>query len=343
MKNKTIAVDLAKNVFQIGVSDRPGHIEKTIRLSREKFLPFFVNQKQATVVMEACGSAHHWGRQIRKLGHDVVLISPQYVRPYVVRDKTDRTDVKGILEAYRNSDLHPVPIKTIAQQQLTSLHRIRSTWMTTRTARINTVRGLLRELGFFIPVGASRVVPAVREWIEDATVEIPRALREMFHQLCLQIRELEAQTRSVERELKALAAQMPVVKRLQSIPGIGLLTSTAIVGFVGDIDRFRSCRHFASYLGLTAREHSSGNRRHLGRISKRGDVYIRMLMVHGARSVLCAAMKKSKPSPLQAWALDVKQRCGHNKAVVALANKNARRVWALWKRDREYQLQYPAA
>ena len=344
MKHKTIAVDLAKDVFQIGISDRPGHVETTYRLSRRKCLSFFVNQKPATVVMEACGSAHHWGREIRKLGHTVILISPQYVRPYVRRDKTDRADVKGILEAYRNSDLHPVPIKTIAQQQLTALHRIRSTWVSTRTARINTVRGLLRELGLFIPVGARGVVPAVRELIEDATVEIPTALREMFHQMCLQIRELDVQIREVERELKALATQMPVVKRLQTIPGIGLLTSTALVGFVGDIERFRSCRQFASYLGLTAREYSSGNRRRLGRISKRGDVYIRMLMVHGARSVLNAAhRKKSGPSPLQVWALEVKQRCGHNKAVVALANKNARRLWAIWKRNSEYPFQYQAA
>ena len=221
MKHKTIAVDLAKGVFQIGISDRPGHVEKTYRLSRRKFLSFFVNQKPGTVVMEACGSAHHWGREIRKLGHTVILISPQYVRPYVRRDKTDRADVQGILEAYRNSDLHPVPIKTIAQQQLTALHRIRSTWLSTRTARINTVRGLLRELGLFIPVGARVVVPAVRELIEDATVAIPTALREMFHQMCLQIRELDVQIRGVERELKALATQIPVVKRLQTIPGIG--------------------------------------------------------------------------------------------------------------------------
>ena len=159
MKNKTIAVDLAKNVFQIGVSDRPGHVEKTYRLSRAKFLKFFVNREPATVVMEACGSAHYWGRQIRELGHTVVLISPQYVTPYVRRNKTDRTDVKGLLEAYRDSDIHPVPIKTLAQQQLTALHRIRSTWMRTRTARINTVRGLLREFGYVIPTGADHLVP----------------------------------------------------------------------------------------------------------------------------------------------------------------------------------------
>ena len=281
MKNKTIAVDLAKNVFQIGVSDRPGHVEKTYRLSRAKFLKFFVNREPATVVMEACGSAHYWGRQIRELGHTVVLISPQYVTPYVRRNKTDRTDVKGLLEAYRDSDIHPVPIKTLAQQQLTALHRIRSTWMRTRTARINTVRGLLREFGYVIPTGADHLVPGVMELIEDADVVIPSVVREMFHQVCGEIRALESRMRSVEQELKTLARQMPEVARLTSIPGIGLLTATAMVGFVGNIKRFRTSRHFASYLGLTPREHSSGNRRRMGRISKQGDRYLRMLLVHG--------------------------------------------------------------
>ena len=240
MKNKTIAVDLAKNVFEIGVSDRPGHVEKTYRLSRVKFLRFFVNQEPATVLMATCGSAHHWGRQIQELGHEVVLISPQYVRPYVPRNKTDRADVKGLLEAYRNSDIRPVPIKTLAQQQLTALHRIRSTWMRTRVARINMVRGLLREFGFVIPVGARNLMPGVMGLIEDAEVEIPSVFREMLDQVCGEIRELEAHLRSVERELEALAQQIPAVERLRSIPGIGLLTATAMVGLSAtsnDFDR----------------------------------------------------------------------------------------------------------
>lgn len=343
MKNKTIAVDLAKNVFEIGVSDRPGHVEKTYRLSRVKFLRFFVNREPATVLMEACGSAHQWGRQIRELGHEVKLISPQYVRPYVPRNKTDRADVKGLLEAYRNSDICPVPIKTMAQQQLTALHRIRSTWMGTRITRINMVRGLLREFGFVIPVGARHLVPGVMALIEDAEIEIPSVVREMLDQVCGEIRELESHLRSVERELEALAQQTPVVERLRSIPGIGLLTATAMVGFVGDIQRFRSSRQFASYLGLTPRERSSGNQRRLGRISKRGDRYLRTLLIHGGRSLLWTAHKTKNPSPLQQWGLRIHELRGHNKAVVALANKLARRVWAVWKRDCDYQANYRAA
>ena len=343
MQDKTIAVDLAKNVFEIGVSDRPGHVEETYRLSRVKFLRFFVNREPATVVMEACGSAHHWGRQIRELGHEVVLISPQYVRPYVPRDKTDRADVKGLFEAYRNSDIRPVPIKTLSQQQLTALHRIRSTWMRTRVTRINMVRGLLREFGFVIPVGARHLVPGVMELIEDAEVEIPSVVREMLDQVCGEIGELESHLRTVDGELKALAEQTPVVERLRSIPGVGLLTATALVGFVGDIQRFRSSRQFASYLGLTPRERSSGNQRRLGRISKRGDRYLRTLLIHGGRSVLWRAHKAEAPSELQQWGVRIHELRGHNKAAVALANKLARRVWAVWKRDCDYQGQYRAA
>ena len=344
MKNKTIAVDLAKNVFEIGVSERPGHVKKTYRLSRGKFLKFFVDQPPSRVVMEACGSSHYWAREIGKLGHEVKLISPQYVKPYVRRNKTDRADVKGLLEADRNGDIHAVPVKTIEQQQLTGLHRIRSRWMATRVARINTLRGLLREFGFIIPVGARHVIPAATALIEDAEVDMPRVLREVFHEMCTEIRELETRIQSVEKRLEALAAQTPAVARLRSIPGIGLLTSTALVGFVGDVERFRSSRHFASYLGLTPREHSSGNVRRLGRISKRGDVYLRTLLIHGARSVLWSAHRKSiTPSPLQQWGLGIHEQRGYNKATVALANKLARRVWAVWKRDSDYQADYKAA
>jgi transposase len=160
MQNDTrIAVDLAKAVFEIAVSDRPGRVGRRARLPRAQFLSFFAQRPAATVVMEACGSAHYWGRRIEGLGHRVVLLPPYHVRPYVRRNKTDRTDAKGILEASRNEDIRPVPIKTVPQQVLTSLHRLRSGWMSERTARINCLRGLLRELGIFIPAGARQVIP----------------------------------------------------------------------------------------------------------------------------------------------------------------------------------------
>jgi transposase len=230
MKSRTIAVDLAKNVFEVGISDRPGHVRKTCRLSRARFLKFFVDQPPARVVMEACGSSHYWARKIQNLGHEVRLISPQYVKPYVQRNKTDRADVKGLLEADRNSDIHSVPVKSVAQQQLTALHRVRSRWMATRIARINTLRGLLREFGLIIPVGAHHAVPRVQELIEDAEADLPDRLRDVFHEMCTEIRQLEERIRSVEKQLGALASQTPAIGRLQSIPGVGLLTASPRMG-----------------------------------------------------------------------------------------------------------------
>jgi transposase len=244
-------VDLAKAVFEVAVSDRPGRVAREARLSRSRFLTFFAQQPAANVIMEACGSAHYRGRRIEQLGHRVTLLPPHQVRPYVRRNKTDRTDAKGILEASRNEDIHPVPVKTVAQQVLSSLHRLRSGWMAERTARLNALRGLLRELGVFIPVGARQVVPAVWSLVEDAGSELPDALRPAFAEVCQEIRQIEARIKQVERQLEAMAEQLPIVAHLLTIPGIGLLTATALFAFIGDIHRFRSGRHLASWLGLT--------------------------------------------------------------------------------------------
>ena len=342
MKDTTIAVDIAKDVFEIAVSHEPGVVDEKRRVTRKKFLSFFVNRPIATVVMEACGSSHHWARELEKLGHRVVLLPPHVVRPYVQRNKTDQTDAKGMLEAYRNKDIKPVPVKNIEQQSIVALHRVRSTWVASRTARINTLRGLLRELGIFIPVGASKVVPVVLELIEDADSALPDALRQCFHEVCLEIRDYEKRISGIEGQLRALSKQMPTVVLLLTIPGIGLLTSTALVALVGDIQRFRSARHFASFLGLTPRLRGSGLSLHLGRISKQGDRYLRALLTHGARSVLLRAGRMEKPDRLRAWALRVYSRRGHNKATIAIANKLARTVWAVWKHNTEFK-SYPKA
>lgn len=332
-----IAVDVAKSVFECGVSDRPGHIGRRERPRRDQFLSFFLAYPGATVVMEACGSAHYWGRELQKRGHRVVLLPPHQVRPYVRGNKTDRTDVKGILEAYRNADIRPVPVKSVAQQSLATLHRLRAGWMTERTARLNAVRGLLRELGIFIPLGAREVIPAVWAEIGDADSELPPVLRRVFAEACREIRDMEARIKKVDQDLAALAEQTPVVVWLLTIPGIGLLTATALVAFLGDIRRFPSGRHLASYLGLTPREYSSGLKRRLGRISKRGDGYLRTLLIHGARSVLVHA-RKQQPDRLRTWAHALAQTHVHNKAAVAVANKLARIVWAVWTRNVPYAL-----
>jgi transposase len=334
MNSTTIAVDVAKSVFEVAVSVQPGHVRDRQRLSREAFARLLGEQPPATVLMEACGSAHHWGRRAQQHGHRVMLVPPHLVRPYVPRNKTDRTDTKGLLEAFRNDEVRPVPVKSETQQALAALHRLRSTWLATRTARLNTVRGLLREFGVVIPVGARQVVPHVRALLEDADAGIPGLLRPALAAAVQEIGELEGRLRVVERQLEAAAAGSLAVDQLRTVPGIGLLTATALVARVGDVQRFPSARHFASYLGLTPREHSSGARRHLGAISKRGDTYLRMLLIHGARAVLWHAKRPSALplDRLRTWALDLERLRGHNKAAVALANKLARIAWAVWKR-----------
>jgi transposase len=343
MENDTrIAVDIAKAVFEIGVSERPGRMSLCRRLRRGQFLEFFAQQPAATVFMEACGSAHYWARRLEELGHKVILLPPHQVRPYVTRNKTDRTDAKGILEASRNEDIRPVPIKNLPQQVLTSLHRLRQGWMTERTARLNALRGLLRELGVFIPVGAENVVPALWAVVEDADSGLPDALRPVFATACQEIREIEARIKQVERQLDALAEQFPAVANLLSVPGVGLLTATALVAFIGDARRFPSGRHLASYLGLTPREYSSGLKRYLGRISKRGNGYLRTLLIHGARSVLYHA-RTQQQDQFRSWAHKLSQTHVHNKAAVAVANKLSRIVWAVWTRQQPYRQLQPAA
>jgi transposase len=329
-------------VFQIAVSHRPGRVDEERRLSRDRFLAFFAQQTPATVLLEACGSAHYWARQLQPFGHSVRLLAPHDVRPYVRRNKTDRTDAKGLLEANRNEEIHPVPVKTVAQQAIASLHCLRSTWLATRTARLNTIRGLLREFGLFIPTGAHHVVPRVRELLLDAAT-VPLLLHTTLIAACDEIDVLQANMRAVERQLAALASDMADVALVQTVPGVGLITATALVAMVTDIRRFPSGRHFASFLGLTPKEDSSASHRRLGSISKQGDIYLRMLMTHGARSVLWHAKTATAPTSLQRWAVQSEQRRGHNVAAVAVANKLARIVWAVWVQQRPFAADYRPA
>jgi transposase len=288
------------------------------------------------VVMEACGSAHYWARVIAGMGHDIVLLPPHLVRPYVQGNKTDKADAKGILEAFRNDKIRPVPVKSPEQQMLVSLHRLRSAYVWDRTARINTLRGLLREFGFIVPLGSHGVVPTVRELMLNPETDLAPLLRTNFLDVCDEIVSLEERTQRIEDQLKGLAKLMPLVQHLLSIPGIGLITATALVAFVGDMNRFPTARHFASFLGLTPRERSSGNRRRLGGISKRGDRYLRTLLIHGARAALLGGKRSKTPDRLRTWALQVARLRGHNRAAVALANKIARIVWAVWRSDSDF-------
>lgn len=345
MNSTTIAVDLAKSVFQVSVSNDRGRIRERHRLTRLQFERFLASRPPSYFVLEACATAHHWGRTILSLGHSVVLLPPQYVRPFVRRNKTDRNDADALIQAARSGEIPTVAVKTPDQQQMVALHRIRSARMKTRTARINLLRGLLAEQGLAVAIGARTGLARMAQLVHDDTIEIPGALREGARTVLEEIADLDNHVAEIQVQLKQLAKN-DIVPELLTIPGVGLLTATALVGSVGNIDGFRSGRRFASWLGLTPREHSSGAKQRLGRITKRGDRYLRCLLTHGARAVLLAAKRKHKAggelTPLQTWAVEVELRRGHNKATIALANRLARIVWAVWKKRESYEATHTA-
>ena len=340
MNCTTVAVDLAKNVFELAVADADWRITGWHRLNRTRFAQFFVNRPPCQVVMEACGSAHHWARKIAESGHQVRLLPAQYVHAYVKRNKTDRADAAALIEAARCEDMRPVPVKTIEQQQIQSLHRLRTQWIASRLRCINSLRGILREFGVTIALGANAAKEQVGHALCATDNDIPSALRPALTDALGEVRMLEERILGIERELAALTGEDETVRQLREIPGIGLLTSTALKATVGNIQRFPSGRHFASWLGLTASERSSAERRRLGAISRKGDIYLRTLLVHGARSALLAAhraQRAGKPlDRLRRWALECERRTGHNKATVALANRMARIIWATCKYQRAF-------
>ena len=334
---------MAKDIFEVALANRAGRVVERKRLTRAQFARFIDGLAAGTtVVMEACGTAHYWGRRCQARQLQPRLLPVQYVRPYVRRNKTDRTDTDAMLEAARCGDIRPVPVKTVEHQTLQALHRVRTQWQATRTNRINVVRGMLREHGLPVPVGARKVLERVAAILEDADTPVPDLLRQTVAGLVEEIRALEQRVAEIDRQLARVATEHPVARRLQQVPGIGIVTATALVGAVPHIHAFRRGREFASWMGLTPRESSTGSRRYLGRISKRGDVYLRCLLTHGARAVLLSAQRTSRTTPhrltrLQAWMVTTAARRGHNKAAIAGANKLARIMWAVWHREVDFQ------
>jgi transposase len=342
----TVAVDLAKSVFQLAVADAHWRVVQTHRLTRTQFERWFANRNVSLVIMEACGSAHHWARWLNGLGIQVRLLPAQYVRAYVRRNKTDAADAAALLEAARASDMCPVRVKSVEQQALQGLHRIRSLWMGTRTSRINALRGFCREFGLAVPTGARTGLEAISRVLADPHSSVPSMIRGTMSLLLEEVRMLEARIAQLERQLAQVARLSPACTTLLSIPGVGLLTATAMVAATsGDVSHFRDARHFASWFGLTPKECSSGSSRHLGRISKKGDRYLRMLLTHGARSILRAASEAKNAgrtcTPLRSWALAVQQRSNHNKAACALANKLARICYATLRDRQRFDEQQP--
>jgi transposase len=291
----------------------------------------------ALIGMEACASAHHWARKLQSLGHSVKLMAPQFVKPYVKSNKNDAADAEAICEAVARPNMRFVPVKNIEQQAVLSLHRVRQGFVAARTAQANQIRGLLGEFGLVIPQGIAHISKRVPELIEDASNELPGAFRLLIERLMNHLKELHRQAQEIEAQIQAWHRQSDLSRKLEAIPGIGPITASALVATIGEAQNFKNGRQLAAWLGLVPRQHSSGGKPTLLGISKRGDRYLRTLLIHGARSVILACKRKTEPA---GWLHELLQRRNHNVAAVALANKNARIVWALLAHEREFRPGY---
>jgi len=335
MKIRTLGIDLAKNVFHVHGEDAKGKVVIRQRLSRKKLPEFIANLPSCLIGMEACGGAHYWARTFRKMDHQVKLMPPQYVKPYVKTNKNDYNDAEAICEAVRRPNMRFVGIKEIEQQDIQSLHRIRSGYMQARTRLVNQIRGLLSEYGIVIgrQVGQLRCrLPGI---LEDGENQLTEFGRELFSGLYEELIKLDRQVEACDKQIERIFKANEVCQRLAKVEGIGPLTATALVASVGNPHVFQKGRQMAAWLGLVPKQHSTGGKPVLLGISKRGDRYLRTLLIHGARSVVSRTEGKSDARSL--WINQLKKRCGINKACVALANKNARIVWALMARGDDYQ------
>jgi len=342
MNVTTIGIDLAKSVFQVHGVDKDGKTVIQKRLRRSKVLEFFVQLPPCLVGMEACSSAHYWARKLREQGHEVKLMAPQFVKPYVKANKTDAADAEAICEAVTRPTMRFVPIKSVGQHGVLSLHRARSGFVKSRTAQANQIRGLLGEFGIVLPQGISHVAGRLPDIIEDADNELPIVFRELLLRLRSHLLELDHQIQELEDQIDAWHKNNEDSQRLAKIPGVGVLTASALVASIGDARCFKNGRELAAWLGLVPRQHSSGGKPLLLGISKRGDAYLRTLMVHGARSAVRVAANKQTPT--DSWTNGLSTRRHMNVVSVARANKNARIVWALLAHNRDYDGEYkPAA
>ncbi len=336
MKLKRIGVDLAKQVFQVHGVDSHEQVKCRKQLKRAQMLDFFRQLEPCLVAMEACGGSHYWARELIKLGHQVRLIAPQFVKPYVKSGKNDANDAEAICEAASRPTMRFVPIKTAEQQAGQSLHRIRSRLIRARTALVNELRGLLGEFGLVIAQrGGAAAHRLLQQSLETPDNGLPGEMRELLKELQDELFAHDARLSKFDQVLQQQARNDERCQRLLKVEGIGPISATAIVAAVGDAKQFSNARQFAAWLGLVPSQHSSGGKSQLGPISKKGDTYLRTLLIHGARSALLAC--KEKTDRRSVWVQQVQCRRNTNIATVALANKNARIIWAILSKGESYQ------
>ena len=341
MKITTIGIDLAKIVFQIHGVDERGKVGVRKQLKRAEMSVYFSNLEPCLIGMEACGSAHYWARKFEGYGHTVKLMAPQFVKPYVKTNKNDMADAEAICEAVARPNMRFVAIKTVEQQAILSVHRARQGFVKARTAQGNQIRGLLSEFGIIIPQGIRSITKQIPEILEDGENGLPGTMRNLLERLTDNLKEMDRQVSELEAKIQSWHRENAASRKLAEIPGLGPITASAIVATVGDAREFKNGRQLAAWMGLVPKQHSSGGKQNLLGISKRGDTYLRTLMIHGARAVIRFVESKAEP---ESWLRKLMARRNKNVAAVALANKNARIVWALLANNRIFRPDYtPAA
>ena len=329
-----VGIDIAKRVFHLAGANERGKVILRKRLVRGEVLSYTARLPPITIGMEACGGANYWARELRAQGHTVKLMAPQYVKPYVKTNKNDMRDAEAIAEAVTRESMRFVPIKEVAPQDIQSLHRVRERLVAARTALINEMRGLLAEYGVILPKGVNNFRKTLIEKLDTEQDKLTSMGQELFRRLYDEFTQLEGELSYYEEKLQRLATSHPECQRLLTIPGIGPMTATALIAAVGEISVFKNGRQFAAWLGLVPKQHSTGGQTLLLGISKRGDSYLRKLLIHGARATL--RWVGTKTDRRSEWARGLLERRGWNRTAVAVANKNARIVWALLSRGGVY-------
>lgn len=330
-----MGIDLAKSVFQLHGADAEGRQVLGKRLRRDQLLPELTKLRPCIIGIEACTGAFFWQRQFEKLGHTVRVIAPQYVKPFVKHQKNDRNDAEAICTAMRQPNMKFVPTKTEEQQDIQALHRARSRLVNHRTALVSQMRGLLLDRGFAIGASITRARHAIPEIISDPNNGLTSMARETIMELLEFLGQIDQRIKTFDRRIGEIFRANAACQRIASICGVGPKTATAVIAAVGDGKEFRNGRHLSAWMGLVPKQHSSGSRQILMGISKRGDQHLRTLLVHGARAVVRVAAKRS--DPFSQWVNALRERRGVNRAIVAVANKNARIIWAMLRHHEEFQ------
>ncbi len=333
-KTNTIGVDLAKNVFHLRIQDDKGHFIKQVKLGRSQFNKFLATTQVSRFVFESCATSHYWNRVATRHGHQVALIHPAYVKPYLKTNKNDFNDAEAICEADSRPTMRYVNAKTIEQQDIQLLHRIRQRLVQQRTALVNQIRGQLLEYGIAIPTGISQVRGRLAGILEDGENELTPQARSLFDELRGELYELDDRVKQADKKIKQLANEHSICQRLMKIPGIGPMIATALISAIGDANNFKNGRELSAWLGLVPKQHSTGGQQRLLGISKRGDGYVRSLLVQGAISAITRC--KGRPDSQLLWARQLQEKKGLQKTAVALANKMARIAWSVMAKDHDY-------